>query len=107
MIDDQDPVLRARFKALKKAESKAAPAWRSSSLDVRRPPQHSAVPLMLRWAFALLVLSSAFVLWPRQPLHRLADLPPLYESSQHGLFVGMAPGSTDFLLPSHLNITLP
>ncbi len=106
MNPDPDTQLRKRFTELRHAQREAAPAWNPL---VPSQPRHEIIyrEPRFRWAVAALVVTAS--LWLLRPSRQsLADLPAWPESAPGHLFAGLSsPSSTDFLLPSHLNIKLP
>ena len=107
MNDDPDSALRARFSEQKRLEHESAPVWRLPSHPVRAV-RSSGMPILLRWAAAtaLILLTAVWLIRPSQ--ESLASLPswPIPEHGQLFSSIATSP-STDFLLPTHLNIHMP
>jgi hypothetical protein len=100
--------LRDRFSELRRAEHEAAPLW--SLPELPRPSQriiHRDPDLHLRWAVPVLI-AAVLLFWIKPTQESLADLPAWSEPSPGQLFADISTSpSTDFLLPTHLNIKLP
>ncbi len=109
MSDMGDGDLKQRFAGLRQAEAPQAPRWSQRWLENRAQRPALVPPPALRWAMAAIVIvCGALWLMPRaETKARLADLPPLLDPPPGRLFADIAPPSTDFLLPSHLNIHIP
>lgn len=107
MNDDLDSALRTRFSEQKRLEHEAAPVWRLPSHPIL-VVSTTGLPILLRWAAAtaLILLTSVWLVRPSQ--ESLASLPswPIPEHGQLFSSIATAP-STDFLLPTHLNIQMP
>jgi len=100
--------LRDRFSELRRAEHEAAPLW--SLPEPPKPSQriiHRDPDFHLRWAIPVLIVL-ALLLWIKPSHQSLADLPAWPEPSPGQWFADISTSpSTDFLLPTHLNIKLP
>jgi hypothetical protein len=106
MKPDPETQLHERFSELRHAEREAAPVW---NLPVQSKPRHEIIHRdpQLRWAIPALI-AIALLFWIKPTRQSLADLPAWPKPAPGHLFAETSTASsTDFLLPTHLNIKLP
>lgn len=114
MNDEQDNDLRGIFAQQRCCDHENAPAWRPELLNRPVVRQHGSIRwLPAAFATACVVAVAVFLAAPTTQPVRLSELPPLFDSPSAELFAHVEPpllafeAPSDFLLPHHLNPSIP
>jgi len=113
--NDHDSALRARFARQRDSDHQHAPAWRPELLERPAQPRHAPPQWRLFAAAttACVIFAVILITGSTPPAPLLSDLPPLLHSAPGELFADLAPSfiefrpPSDFLLPNHIQTSLP